>query len=57
MKDEASPPSRLAEANTRFASNIVAALMLGDIEFVRHNISWLEVCWSITKLGLGGDKS
>lgn len=42
MKDEAIPHSRLANANLKFARNIIAALMLGDIEFMGTSIAWIE---------------
>jgi methanogenic corrinoid protein MtbC1 len=42
LKDEQIPHSRLANANTKFARNIIAALMLGDIAFVGTSIVWVE---------------
>lgn len=42
LKDEHIPPSRLAQANMKFARNIIAALMLGDIEFMGTSITWIE---------------
>lgn len=42
MKDEDIPHSRLANANLKFARNIIAALRLGDIEFMGSDIVWIE---------------
>ncbi len=42
MKDEAIPHSRLANANIKFARNIIASLKLGDIEFMGTSITWVE---------------
>lgn len=42
LKDEAIPHSRLANANLKFARNIIAALMLGNIEFMGTSIAWIE---------------
>jgi DNA-binding transcriptional MerR regulator len=42
LKTEDMPHSRLANANSEFARNIIAALMLGDIAFLGTNILWVE---------------
>lgn len=42
MKDQDIPHNRLANANLKFARNISAALMLGDIEFMGTDIAWIE---------------
>lgn len=42
LKDEQMPHSRLANANIKFARNIIAALLLGDITFVGTSIAWIE---------------
>jgi DNA-binding transcriptional MerR regulator len=42
LKEDRISPDRLAEANMKFARNIIASLMLGDVEFMGTNVSWLE---------------
>ncbi|GIK41724.1 MAG: hypothetical protein BroJett011_55570 [Chloroflexota bacterium] len=42
LKDEPIPHSRLANANMKFARNIIAALLLGNIDFMGTNITWIE---------------
>jgi MerR family transcriptional regulator, light-induced transcriptional regulator len=42
MKGEPIRPSQLATANIEFARNIVAALILGDIEFMGASVAWVE---------------
>lgn len=42
LKDESIPHSRLANANTKFAHNIIAALLLGNIDFMGASILWIE---------------
>ncbi|MCL4300374.1 MAG: MerR family transcriptional regulator [Anaerolineae bacterium] len=42
MKDEPIPHSRLANANIKFARNIIAALLLGNIDFLGADIIWIE---------------
>jgi methanogenic corrinoid protein MtbC1 len=42
LKDEDIPHSRLANANMKFARNIIAALLLGNIDFMGASIIWIE---------------
>jgi methylmalonyl-CoA mutase cobalamin-binding subunit len=42
MKGVEIPHERLAKANHKLARNIIAALVLGDIEFVGPNIAWIQ---------------
>lgn len=42
MKTEPIAQERLAKANHKLARNIIAALVLGDIEFVGPNITWIQ---------------
>ncbi len=42
MKAEHIAHERLAKANHKLARNIIAALILGDIEFVGPNIIWIQ---------------
>jgi DNA-binding transcriptional MerR regulator len=42
LKDEPIPHSRLANANIKFARNIIAALLLGNIDFMGNSITWVE---------------
>jgi methanogenic corrinoid protein MtbC1 len=42
LKTEDIPHSHLANANLEFARNIIAALKLGDLEFLGTNILWVE---------------
>lgn len=42
MKTEQIAHERLAKANHKLARNIIAALILGDIEFVGPNVTWIQ---------------